>query len=69
LLRAAYDRGAIDERDVLARIPAGRVAQVGEIAEVVAFLGSQAASYITGQTIVADGGFLVDYGVGLAKRR
>jgi 3-oxoacyl-[acyl-carrier protein] reductase len=63
LLRGAYERGAIDERDVLARIPQGRVAKVGEIAEVVAFLCSPAASYVTGQTIAVDGGFLADYGV------
>jgi 3-oxoacyl-[acyl-carrier protein] reductase len=67
LLRGAYERGAIAERDVLARIPAGRVANVSEIAAVVAFLGSPAASYVTGQTIVVDGGFLADYGVGLRK--
>jgi 3-oxoacyl-[acyl-carrier protein] reductase len=67
LLRGAYERGAIAERDVVARIPAGRAANVSEIAAVVAFLGSPDATYITGQTIVVDGGFLADYGVGLRK--
>ncbi len=34
----------------------GRGAQVGEIAEVIAFLASEKASYITGATVAADGG-------------
>ncbi|MCO5081065.1 MAG: SDR family oxidoreductase [Rhizobiaceae bacterium] len=41
---------------VLSRTPIGRLAETAEIAEVVAFLLSEQASYITGQTIVADGG-------------
>lgn len=37
-------------------IPAGRLAQPGEIAELALFLASPAASYITGQTLFLDGG-------------
>ena len=36
--------------------PLGRVAQPEEIAEVVAFLLSDRASYVTGASIVVDGG-------------
>jgi 3-oxoacyl-[acyl-carrier protein] reductase len=37
-------------------IPLGRLGEVEEVAEVVAFLAGGAASYITGQVIVVDGG-------------
>ena len=39
--------------------PLGRRAEANEIAEAVVFVASQRASYITGQTIVADGGMSV----------
>ena len=35
----------------------GRVAQPAEIAEVIAFLGSRAASFVTGALVMADGGY------------
>lgn len=36
--------------------PLGRIGRAEEVAEVIAFLSSDAASYVTGQTIVIDGG-------------
>jgi 3-oxoacyl-[acyl-carrier protein] reductase len=39
-------------------IPLGRLAQPEDIAEVVAFLCSDANRYLTGQMIAVDGGFL-----------
>lgn len=39
-------------------IPAKRLAHVNEIAAAVTFLASQQAAYITGQTVIVDGGFV-----------
>lgn len=41
------------------RIPLGRQGEADEIATVALFLASPAASYITGETIVVDGGYLL----------
>lgn len=43
---------------MLSRTPLGRIGEPSEIAAVAAFLASEDASYITGQTIYADGGRL-----------
>ena len=52
---------------LLSRTPLGRVGQPDEIAAIAAFLASDEASYITGQTIFADGGRLaLNYTVPLA---
>jgi 3-oxoacyl-[acyl-carrier protein] reductase len=40
-------------------IPMGRVGEPEEIADVIVFLASQGARYMTGQTVVVDGGLLV----------
>ena len=42
-----------------ARVPLGRAGDPDEIATAVLFLTSDAASYITGETVVADGGYLL----------
>lgn len=45
-------------RLIEARIPFGRLAEPREIAEAVQFLSSDSASYVTGHTLVVDGGWL-----------
>jgi NAD(P)-dependent dehydrogenase (short-subunit alcohol dehydrogenase family) len=45
-----------EKAERVARIPAGRYAKVRELSEMVAFLASDKASYITGQNIRVDGG-------------
>jgi len=43
-------------REKVRNIPAGRIARPDEVASVVAFLVSDEASYITGQTLNVNGG-------------
>ena len=52
----------LSRRDVLARfereIPMRRLGEPDELAALTAFLASERASYITGQSIVVDGGWI-----------
>jgi 3-oxoacyl-[acyl-carrier protein] reductase len=48
---------AVKER-VLTRFPLGRLATVDDVARMAVFLASDAAAFVTGQTVVVDGGFL-----------
>lgn len=57
-LNAALLDGTERGRELLLRTPAGRFGQPEELIGASAFLASDAASFITGQTIVVDGGFL-----------
>lgn len=57
-VEAMIDAGVRDMAAITARIPMGRLGQPSEIAALVAFLASDVASYITGTTVQADGGYL-----------
>lgn len=42
----------------LARVPLGRWGTADEVAKMALFLASDAASYVTGETLIADGGYV-----------
>jgi 3-oxoacyl-[acyl-carrier protein] reductase len=60
LVRARAEREGIPEAEVIRQgeeaIPMKRYGQPEEVANVIVFLASPAAAYVTGQTVMADGG-------------
>ncbi len=46
--------------DLASRIPVGRLGRPQDVADLVAFLASEHAGYITGEVVDVNGGFLID---------
>lgn len=59
LLRGMFGSEQAAKDTVLPMIPMGRISDPAEIAQLVLFLASDAASFITGQAVVIDGGGFV----------
>ena len=51
------EQGRLDLDALHRRVPAGRLGTPDEIAQAALFLASDASAYVTGQTLVADGGW------------
>jgi NAD(P)-dependent dehydrogenase (short-subunit alcohol dehydrogenase family) len=54
-------------RDVMAGLPMRRAATTDEVSSMVAFLASDQAAYISGSSILIDGGLLADSAIGVKR--
>jgi NAD(P)-dependent dehydrogenase (short-subunit alcohol dehydrogenase family) len=68
-VRAALEDGRVSAQDAIHRTPLGRLSAPEEVADVVRFLASDEASYITGQCLSVDGGWSASAGDALEQRR
>lgn len=59
LLSEEHSLGPQGVAQAAARVPLGRVGEPEDIADVILFLASPQARYVTGQVIVADGGLAI----------
>ncbi len=57
MVERAIAEGIIDERAVVDRIPAGRLADPLDIAKAVLLLAAPESAFVTAQTLIVDGGY------------
>lgn len=60
MIRSGFETGVLDERKLISRTPLRRLGTAEEVAEVVSFLVSPAASFVTGAIVPIDGGITID---------
>lgn len=67
MIQGLIDDDKIDTERLNSRTPLGRLATTEEIGKAIAFLASDWASYITGETLFVDGGWMAYGGAGDVK--
>ena len=63
ILEDAVARGVLEESTIEAITPLGGVVEPVEVAKAIAFLASPEARMITGQSLLIDGGFVINSNV------
>ncbi len=58
-LSVEHSIGAEGLASLVPSVPMGRIGNPEDIANVISFLGSDKAGYMTGQTLIVDGGLTI----------
>ncbi|CAK4863467.1 unnamed protein product [Aphanomyces euteiches] len=68
-LQSFFDRGTLDQTDMLRRTPQGHLGTPEDIADAILFLASDQAKFITGTVLYVDGGYAAYHGAELVPSR